>query len=125
MTDGFWRPYFSGFTASRSSSFCFCSLQLFGVHGEQEQAGVVELLLLDKDVGGLQPDGLLLEARIGAFLERAPDLEGLIPVRFGEVVERLGITVGEGEIIRREFGRVLESLPHGLVELGAGSTGRS
>ena len=80
MTRRMRRPYFSGFAGELVEQLLLLLLQLCGGHGAEEQAGVVELLLLDQDVGGLEADGLLLQAGRDAVLERAPDLERLVPL---------------------------------------------
>jgi hypothetical protein len=89
------RPPFAG---SWSSSFCFWLSMLIG-HGSQQEAGVIELLLLDQDVGGLKADGLLLEPGRTLVFQRAPDLERLVPIR----VRRDRRTTGRSGRQRRSF----------------------
>ncbi len=74
------------------------SLLLFEEHrlgdGDQQPAGVVGAAELEQDVGGVQPDGLLLDAGFRMLLEGAPEPEGLLPLGRFQVIVGLGLAVG-------------------------------
>src|ERR1035438_8980086 len=99
-------------------------------HRSQDLAGLTGLFHVQEDICLVKAHRLAFDLGLSVRLEPLPGLERSGPIRLPQVVEGLGVPVGELDPVRSEFGGAPEGLLHRVVdgrseERRVGKEGRS